>query len=224
MKYIKLLLLVAFSTLFISCGSSSDGGNDITEGSTHLRVACVGDSITEGTGLNNPTKDSYPSQLSDMLGEGWEVQNFGLAYATLLKSGNVPYWKTNKFTPSHEYNPDIVVIMLGTNDAKSYNWVDKDQYISDYTALIDTYKNLPSKPIVFICYPPPVYKTFSGVTDSRIRNEVIPKITQVASLNGVEIIDIYNVLSNKKELFPDGIHPNIEGARQLAQTVYQTIY
>lgn len=225
MRYIKLLLLVAMSTFFISCGSSSsDDGNDIPEESTPLRVACVGDSITEGTGLSNPVEDSYPSQLSEFLGEGWNVQNFGKKSATLMKSGSLPYWNTDQFVPSHDYNPDIVVIMLGTNDAKPTNWTNNSQFIADYTDLIESYKNLPSEPTVYICYPPPVYGTVAGITDARIKNEVIPKITEVAAQNGVSVIDIYSALSNKKELFPDLVHPNQEGARQLAQTVYQTIY
>jgi len=238
MRYIKLILITAMSTLFIACGGSSDNSSqnttvsqpaeesisDNVNQSTLLRVACVGDSITAGTGLSNPEKDSYPSQLSGMLGEGWEVQNFGIKSATLMKSGSLPYWNTSMFNPSHDYNPDIVVIILGTNDAKPNNWVNKDQFIPDYTALIESYKNLPSQPIVFVCYPPPVYAEVAGITDQRIKGEVIPKISQVASINGVAVIDVYTALSNKKELFPDNVHPNVEGARQLAQTVYRSIY
>ena len=224
MRHIKLLLLVAISTLFISCGSSSDVGNDVPEEVIDLRVACVGDSITEGTGLSNPAEDSYPSQLSKLLGEGWNIQNFGKKSATLMKSGSSPYWNTDQFIPSHDYNPDIVVIMLGTNDAKPTNWTNNSQFISDYTDLIKSYKNLPSEPIVYICYPPPVYGTVAGITDTRIKNEVIPKIAEVALKNGVSVIDIYSALSNQKELFSDLVHPNQEGARQLAETVYQTIY
>ena len=238
MKYIKLILITAISTLFIACGSSTDNSSQnttpsqITEESstenvnenTPLRVACVGDSNTVGTGLSNPLKDSYPSQLSGILGEGWEVQNFGIKSATLMKSGSLPYWSTSMFTPSHDYHPDIVVIMLGTNDAKTSNWVRKDQFVPDYTALIESYENLPSQPTVFVCYPPPVNGEVAGITDQRIKEEVIPKISQVASINGVAVIDVYSALSNKKELFSDKVHLNIEGARQLAQTVYRAIY
>ena len=159
-----------------------------------------------------------------MLGQDWEVQNFGKKSATLMKSGSLPYWNTSPFVPSHDFNPDVVVIMLGTNDAKSYNWANNAPFVSDYRELIQSYKNFPSTPRVYICYPPPVYAVVAGITDARIRNEVIPKIAQVAAANGVEVIDIYSTLSNKKSLFPDNVHPNKEGARQLAQAVYQAIY
>jgi len=220
MKFITLLLL--FLVIFIlGCGSTSDTSNTTVNS---LRVACVGDSITAGTGLSNPLQDSYPVQLQSILGQNWDVGNFGKKSATLMKNGSLPYWNTSAFTLSHEYNPDIVVIMLGTNDAKPGNWINNSTFISDYTELIQTYKNLPSQPTVYICYPPQVYGIVAGITNSRIVNEVIPKIADVARVNGVGIIDIYSVLSNKKELFPDKIHPNKEGARLLAEKVYQIIY
>ena len=223
MKHLQYIFLLFLSSFIIGCGGSSDSSSS-SNPSAPLRVACVGDSITAGTGLSNPAQDSYPSQLSIILGEGWEVQNFGKKSATLMKSGSLPYWNTSQYSASLNYHPDIVVIMLGTNDAKPYNWANNAPFVPDYTALIKSYKNLPSSPIVYICYPPPVYAVVAGITDARIKNEVIPKIAQVASENGVEVIDIYNALNDKKALFPDKVHPNKEGARQLAQTVYGTIY
>ena len=229
MKYIKILLLSILSIGIIGCGSTSESVSETpdtpgTPSHTLTRVACVGDSITEGTGLSNPGQDSYPAQLSTIVGQDWDVRNFGKKSATLMKSGSLPYWNTSPFVPSHEFNPDVVIIMLGTNDAKPGNWTNNSTFVSDYTAMIQSYKNLPSQPIVYVCYPPPVYAVVAGITDARIKNEVIPKIAQVASENGVRVIDIYSALSNKKALFPDNVHPNKEGARQLAQTVYQTIY
>ena len=223
MKYLQSIVILLLSTFVIGCGGSSDNASS-PESSVSLRVACVGDSITEGTGLSNPAQDSYPSQLSAIMGQGWEVQNFGKKSATLMKGGSLPYWNTSQYSASLNSNPDVIVIMLGTNDAKPYNWANKARFVSDYTALIQSYKNLPSAPIVYICYPPPVYDVVAGITDARIKNEVIPKIAQVASTNGVEVIDIYSALSNKKSLFPDSVHPNKEGARLLAQEVYQAIY
>lgn len=234
MKYVNLWFLVFASSILIGCGGSSSSSTeevtpttqvqDSQEESGTLRVACVGDSITEGTGLDDPASESYPAQLSNILGEGWEVQNFGKIHSTLLKNGSYPYWNTTQYASSLEFKPDVVVIMLGTNDTKPVNWKINDQFISDYTDLIASYKNLPSQPIIYICYPPPAYGSVAGITDTVIKNELIPKIAEVAALHGITIIDNYTVLTGKKELFPDLVHPNVEGAGIIAQNVYETIY
>jgi len=227
MKFFRVITWGLFATFMLGCGSTSNVDNTPIETAPDnipIRVACIGDSITEGTGLSNPSKDSYPTQLQQMLGEGWNVQNFGKKSATLMKSGSLPYWNTVPFIPSHDFNPDIVIIMLGTNDAKPGNWVNNASFVSDYTALIESYKTLDSQPSIYICYPPPVYAVVAGITDTRIKNEVIPHIAKVSSDTGTPVIDIYNTLKNKASLFPDKIHPNTEGARQLAQAVYEKIY
>ncbi len=232
MKYIKFLVLLIGSSFIVGCGGGS--GDTVAEApvsttpdvpqNTVMRVACVGDSITQGVGVRNEAINSYPAQLKRMLGEGWDVKNFGKSGATLMKQGNRSYWDTTQFVSSHEYNPDIVVIMLGTNDAKSSNWGNNEPFISDYTAVIESYKALLSQPEIYICYPPPSYGNFAGITDARIKNELIPKISQVASANNVSVIDIHSALKNKASLFPDTLHPNEEGAKQIAEAVYQRVY
>ena len=234
MKYIKLCLFVMMGIFILGCSNSStktstseDTPVVIEEPTvpevTVTRVSCVGDSITAGTGISNPQKDSYPSQLAVMLGEHWEVKNFGVKSATLMKGGSLPYWNTSKYNPSHTFASNIVVIMLGTNDVKPHNWADHGKFVLDYTALIESYKNLSTQPTVYLCYPPPVYGEVAGITNKRVKNELIPLIQKVATANGVKIINIYSALNNKKALFPDKVHPNIDGARILAQTVAKAI-
>ncbi|MEO7101377.1 MAG: GDSL-type esterase/lipase family protein, partial [Luteolibacter sp.] len=87
-----------------------------------VKVACVGDSITAGYALANPGTQSYPAQLQLLLGSGYTVGNFGLSGATLLKQSDFTYWNSSQYSASRTYNPNIVVIMLGTNDTKSWNW------------------------------------------------------------------------------------------------------
>lgn len=222
MRYIKFIFIVAVGIFIVGCGGVS---SDKKNGNAITKVACVGDSITEGLLLANPSQESYPTQLSQILDRGWDVQNFGKESATVMRSGDLPYWETNAYIPSHDYAPDVVVIMLGTNDTRTENWVDRASFISYYTQLIETYKNLESQPIVYICYPPPVYEGgYDGITNTRVVNELLPLIAQTASDNGIEIIDIYTALSNKVSFFNDAIHPNVNGARVIAETVYQSIY
>lgn len=223
-SYIKLILLMVALLLFTSCGGGSSTSNcdysDISE--DKIRIACVGNSITYGRNLSSG--ENYPSQLEEVLGEEWDVENFGDCGATALKETSASYWNSSEFICSHSYNPDIVVIMFGTNDLKPDNWIYKDQFISDYAELIESYKNLPSQPTIYICYPPPVYDDAAGYPSVRIPNELIPLIDTIASENNVSIIDNYSILVNREELFPDNIHPNAEGAQMIAEQVYSHIY
>ncbi|MDF7799619.1 SGNH/GDSL hydrolase family protein [Pontiellaceae bacterium B1224] len=184
-----------------------------------VRVACVGDSITFGARIEDRETNSYPAQLGQLLGEGYEVKNFGQNGATLLKKGNNPYWKKPPFKPSHAFNPDIVIIKLGTNDSKPENWKHKDGFVADYLALIESYRALPCHPVVIICRPVPVYPDSKKITDKIVREEVIPAIDEVAKQANVEIIDLYAPLSNRPDLFPDDIHPNAEGAGIMAEII-----
>lgn len=230
-KRINLVLLVTISILFIGCGKSKNSASQSNIGSQTIpevsqktiRVACIGDSITKGVGISS-NMHTYPSQLSNIIGKGWEVRNFGVKSTTLLKSGTSPYWATQAYKNSKNYNPDIVIIMFGTNDAKHVNWVNKQHFMTDYGALIESYKNLPSQPLVYLCYPPSVKREKVGISNARILNEVIPKINQVASMHSVQVVDLYQAFYNKRGLLGDDVHPNIEGAGVIANTVYSVIY
>jgi lysophospholipase L1-like esterase len=185
-------------------------------------VACVGDSITYGSGISNRNYDSYPAQLGRMLqkfGGPWETRNFGVSGATLLRNGDLPYVQQSAYNQALTAEPNAVIIMLGTNDSKSWNWVYKDEYVSDYLFLIDSFAQLPSRPIIWICKPVPAFNDNFGITDSVIKDEIIPMIDQIAQLRDVEVLDLYTALSDAGDLFPDGIHPNAEGAKLMAEAI-----
>jgi lysophospholipase L1-like esterase len=108
-------------------------------------VACVGDSITYGSGIADRTHDSYPAQLERMLKEfdpAWEVENFGVSGATLLSKGDRPYIRESAYQNALASHPDIVIIKLGTNDSKPQNWAHADEYVSDYIAMIEAFRRL----------------------------------------------------------------------------------
>ncbi|MGJ8654518.1 MAG: GDSL-type esterase/lipase family protein [Opitutaceae bacterium] len=207
--YIFLLAVWVGSTTILAASSEQP-----------IRVACVGDSITFGATIKDRVNKSYPAQLQQLLGDGYVVKNFGVSGATLLKQGNKPYWKTKQFDPAHAFNPNIVVIKLGTNDSKPDNWRHKESFVADYVALIESFQALPGKPVVYICKPVPAYPGNFKITDQVIREEVMPLIEVVAKQTKVEMIDLYSALSNQSELFPDKVHPNAEGARIMAETIY----
>ncbi len=112
--------------------------------------------------------------------------------------------------------------MLSTNDSKSNNW-NAFSYTRDYQLMIDTLKTLDSKPQIYLCTPPPAYSRAWSISDSTIRTEVIPIVEEIAKKNNIPIIDVYNRMTKMSDVFPDGIHPNEEGIKILAETVAKGI-
>lgn len=188
-----------------------------------IRVACVGDSITYGHGIENRLKGCYPAQLGRMLGDKWQVRNFGVRGATMLKQGDLPYWQQPAFLDVLAYNPDIVIIKLGTNDTKPQNWKFKDQFARDYADMIDRFSELSAHPRIWICYPVPAFSERWGINEFVIKNEVIPIISRVSRKAHVPIINLYQPLSGKPKYFPDDIHPNAEGAFLIAKEIYAAL-
>ncbi|MBT7742935.1 MAG: hypothetical protein HN727_14105 [Opitutae bacterium] len=187
------------------------------------RIACVGDSITFGAAIKDRTKNCYPAQLGRMLGEKFEVRNFGVNGATLLKKGDKPYWKLKAYANARDFQPEVVVIKLGTNDSKPRNWKHKEEYVADYMVLIESFRKLASKPVVWLCYPVPAYPGRWGITDKVMKEEVMPRLDEVAKKSGCKVIDLYSALSDKKEMFPDLVHPNAKGATLIAEAVSSAI-
>lgn len=188
-----------------------------------IRVACIGNSITYGDRIDNRRHDSYPAVLGRLLGTGYNVKNFGICGCTLMNKGDHPYMETLAWKAALTFNPDIVIIKLGTNDSKSFNWQHKTDFKKDLQAMLDTLEALPSHPQIYLCYPSKAYLTGSRINDSIIANGIIPLIRQVARKNNLPVIDIYTAMDGKPELFPDNVHPNEKGAAIIARTIYNAL-
>ncbi len=219
-----LAVLTVLSLPTLSC-SSYDGGKPVRtqEYQDTIRVACIGDSITYGSSISNRLRNCYPAQLGRMLGDKWHVRNFGVGGATLLKKGDKPYFKQRAFKDALAFNPNVVVIKLGTNDTKPQNWKYKNEFVSDYSEMIDRFAALPAKPRIWICKPVPAYPERWGISDARIKGEVNPLVERIARKKRVGLIDLYKPLSDKPELFPDLIHPNAEGAGLMAKEICKVL-
>ncbi len=188
-----------------------------------IRVACIGDSITFGATIDDPQQNGYPAQLGRMLGEGWEVRNFGVSGRTLLNRGDYPYRNEPAFQEALAFGPQVVLIKLGTNDTKPQNWQYKDEFVNDYKQMIGDFSGLVSRPRIFACYPVPAYPGQWGISDKLIREEVIPLIDQAARETGVAILDLYTALNGRPEMFPDQVHPNVTGAGLIAKTICEVL-
>ena len=188
-----------------------------------VRVACIGNSITFGAGIRNRSRDSYPSVLARMLGDSYWVKNFGVSARTMLNKGDHPYMNEPAYKNALAFNPNIVVIKLGTNDSKSFNWKYKADFMKDAQTMIDAFKGLPSQPKIYLCYPSKAYLTGDGINDDIISKEIIPMIKKLAKKNDLSVIALHTAMDGMPELFPDRIHPNEKGAQVMAKAVYQSI-
>lgn len=193
---------------------------------TRIKWACIGNSITAGpTGAQY----AYPVRLGVRLLMD-TVQNDGVGYRTLMKSGDSTYWKYGKLTQVFAFQPDIISIMLGTNDSKPINWWDSNSFVSNYEDLIDTLSAMPSHPRIFLIYPTPVFlkgttatlpETSTVIRESIIRYSIIPRIRQVALAMGVDTIDLQTPFLNKQYLFgSDSIHPTTPGSDSIANCIF----
>ncbi|MEM8891194.1 MAG: GDSL-type esterase/lipase family protein, partial [Bacteroidota bacterium] len=104
-------------------GASSGTSNPLSVRVEKKRIACVGNSITEGALLQNPPQESYPGQLQSLLGSGYEVLNFGYSGATVSNNSPLPYMSQQVYSDALASQADIVTIMLGTND--TFEWLNK---------------------------------------------------------------------------------------------------
>jgi len=195
---------------------------DVEKYTAPIRVACVGDSITEGFGAGRG--NAWPIQLGKVLGPKWDVKNFGVSGTTLMNSGDSPFQKQGKFQGAKSFNPNVVVIMLGTNDTKLQNWNKfKKDFEADYKDMIKQFAELPAKPRIFICRPPYIAADGSwGINDPSTVAE-IPVIDKVAKELNLGIVDVHAALKGKDALIPDKVHPNAQGQTVIARAVLKAL-
>ncbi|WP_312352595.1 GDSL-type esterase/lipase family protein [Sphingobacterium siyangense] len=194
----------------------------IAVGQPRTKVACIGNSVTFGYGLGNSKEDSYPGQLQALLGQRFEVRNFGHSGATLLRKGHRPYYKTEEYRKALDYKPDVAIIHLGLNDTDPRNWPNyKNSFASDYATLIDSIRSVNPKAQIYICRLTPIFsghpRFLSGTRDWYDQIQVL--IPQIAKNNQVGLIDLNSPLRYRIDLFDDYLHPNREGAALIAEQV-----
>ena len=184
-----------------------------------VRITCIGASdVSTPTPYGTP---NWPDYIAPMLGYGYVVTNCGASGTTMMKNGNAPYWNTQQFVDGTNSSPDIVIIMLGSNDSKSYNWANQTNYVPDYESMINIYRNLPSHPRIYINTLLSVYGPGSyDITDPIVTGQLCPIIKQIAFDEHLPIIDINAATKNMPQNFPDNVHPDIAGAKVVAQTIF----
>ena len=191
-----------------------------------LRVACIGNSITDGHGIDMATTQGYPAHLQRLLGADYEVRNYGVSSRTMLNKGDHPYMQELAWRDAQAWQPDIAIIKLGTNDTKPENWQYGSEYEQDLRQMLQALKGAK----VFICTPIPAFKNTWNISDSVIVNAIIPIINKVAKKQKLQVIDLHTNFAfdqdhspasrSQKELMQnDGIHPNEKGAQRIAEII-----
>jgi len=210
----------------------------ISIASCQVKIACVGDSITAG--VCSDVTHGYPAVLQTLLGSAYTVGNYGSSGRTMLKKGlcdptgdDCSYWDTATYTAAMASEPAIVTIMLGTNDAKNFNWFgvqqQGDSYVADFLDMIGKFQALPTKPQVYIMTPPPLYPPDPYDMNQTVINVLFPVlIPSIAkSAGNVSVIDVFDALGGANLTQPgitcDGCHPVDKGYVEIATTMYTAI-
>ncbi|MGD9200531.1 MAG: GDSL-type esterase/lipase family protein [Chitinispirillia bacterium] len=188
-------------------------------------LVCVGNSITERI---PDSGGNYVTQLTQILGYEYEVINFGVSGRTMSKKGDFPYWKEEYFKEIFSMKPDIITIMLGTNDARICNWkVCKEYFKEDAQAMVDSILTISPKPSLLLALPPPAFfGKYSIKGDLSIKGEfieeLVPMLREVAEKSGVHVIDAHTPMDSSG-YFADGLHPNLEGHTLLANIFFESL-
>jgi lysophospholipase L1-like esterase len=206
-----------------------------------IRIACIGNSITDGYGIDFAPANGYPAQLQQMLGDNYWVKNFGVSARTMMNKGDYPYMNEMAWKDALAFKPDIVIIKLGTNDSKPENWQYGADFKQDLQQMITTLRPDLSKPIkkkgkkkvkettaitpiIMLCTPIKAFKPSWNISDSVIVNNIIPIQQEVAKEYGLQVIDLHTLFGTDPEtMLDDGIHPNMKGAKKMAEIIADAI-
>jgi alpha-L-fucosidase 2 len=181
-----------------------------------IRVACVGDSLTQYS--------EYTYDLTNKLDDTYLVHNFGLSATTVTLASETPYMETTEFQAALDFKPDIVIIMLGTNDAQPCLFQFHDTFVNDYMTLVQAFQNLPSHPKIWIVLSPPIFSDRNGTISPKYFEQVIlPGIKQVGKEAKLPVVDVYSLLIDHPEYFPDGIHPTMTTGKRGNEPAAQII-
>lgn len=189
-----------------------------------VRVACIGNSITDGFGIDMATQQGYPARLQRLLGNGYHVKNFGVSGRTMLNKGDLPYQNELAWRDALAFRPDIVIIKLGTNDSKPENWQYNKGFTDDLQLMVDALKANKNNPRIILCTPIPAFKPTWNINDSVIVNGITPIINKVAKKNKLQVIDLHTLYAHYGDkMLNDAIHPDAKGALRMAEIIAKAL-
>ena len=196
-------------------------------------IVAMGDSITFGAGVVQTRKsDSWEAKLEKLLGGSYQVLNYGISGATLQDEGDKPYWNMpEKHLQGYPQaalalEPQIIILMLGTNDSKPYNW-NRERYQAQLDQRVKELKTSGKRLILmcppFACPADGAEEVAFDIKNETIRDEIVPIVKACAQENQVECIDLYALTQGHGEYFADGVHPNSFGNRVIAAEIHRVL-
>ena len=193
------------------------------------KIACVGDSITFGAGVLRQRRHlAWPYLLEQKLGTAWQVLNYGIIGATAQREAQVVFQSPRDLLDAAiKAQPELFLVMLGTNDAKTVNW-NEGSFLRDYNGMLDRIQaGCPHAKLVLMtpasAFPNPKAKDGAvgfGIDADYVHKGAAPAVRQIARERELPLIDIHELTAGHPDWFVDGIHPNAEGNRALADAVY----
>ena len=194
-------------------------------------IVCAGDSIMYGAGVEE-TRDteSWPAFLQKKVSDDWQVLNYGLSGRTMLHDGDAPYVKERFYRRILKADAEICIIMLGTNDSKKTNWEGHaEAFRQDYLNFIAAYRRKHPDTEIILMQPTRSFpmknsrESVFGIRNDVIQGEICGIVAEVAEEAGCGLINLYSLTEDHPEWFTDGVHPNAEGNRQIADYIYEQI-
>jgi len=189
--------------LVLLLGSSLVSANEV-------KVLCLGDSLTEGYGVDK--KDSYPSQLSDLIKKKGH-SNVKIVNAGISGSTSASALRRLKWHLKSKSKPQIIILALGANDGLRGQDVENSKVNLEKT--IQLAKTHKIEILLAGMKMPPNY----GNKYTRAFEKIFPELATKHKLPLVPFL-LKDVAAKKELNLPDGIHPNEKGYTIVAATVY----
>jgi acyl-CoA thioesterase I len=171
-------------------------------------LVIIGDSLTEGYGI---AKDqAYPALVEKKLvasGKSWKIQNSGVSGSTSASALNRVKWALKS-------KPTAIMIALGANDG--LRGLSTKQLEENLQKSIQLAKENSVKVFLAGMMMPPNY----GREYSKNFTEVFPKVAKSEKIDLLPFL-LEGVAANPKFNLADGIHPNEEGHKIMAEKVFQ---
>ena len=178
------------------------------------RVACVGESITQGS--------TCPYRLLKMLRPNYIVGNFRVSGSTVSLNSKTPYMNQSRFQDALKFKPNIIVIMLGNNDTNP-EISNEGNFEAYYSRLVTSFQQLEGRQLIWIIKSPPIFTDNPNYNNTYLASTILPCIDKLADQMKLPTVDIYSALNNHSDYFMDGVYPDNKGAALIASKVYDAI-